>query len=255
MKSAFRLIAFVSVIATAVPAFAQHDYPEVEVLRGGQFFRGNCAGCHGPDGNLVDGVSLADPLFIQNTSEEQLIGIVMNGIPGTAMPPSDYSELQAGNIVAYLTDMSEAGRIAPVNGNPARGRALVETHGCLNCHRVNRNGSRVGPDLSRIGLLRRTAELEEAIVDPNATVLPENRYVRVVTGDGETLTGRLMNHDRVSVQFIDSNERLRSLAKSGLREFGFVDDSPMPSFAQQLNSAELEDVLSYLVSLKGGEVQ
>lgn len=253
MKHVIVVVAAVVVTASvADPVLAQHEYPAVEVEQGGQLFRGNCAGCHGQDGNLVDGVSLADPRFLQGVTDAQLAGIIMNGIPGTAMPASDYSELQAGHIVAYLRDLSEVGRGAPINGNPERGRALVGSRGCLNCHRINNAGSRVGPDLSAIGLVRRTDEIEESIVDPSATVLPENRYVRVETAGGESLTGRILNHDRVSVQFIDSGERLRSLQKSDLRSFSFLEDSPMPSFGDRLEAQELEDILSYLVSLQGG---
>jgi putative heme-binding domain-containing protein len=249
------VIAVISCVALVPPSLAQHAYPEVEVARGGQFFRGNCAGCHGQDGDLVEGVGLADPIFLQGVSDQQLVGIIMDGIPGTAMPPSNYSPLQAGNIVAYLRDLSELGRGAPVNGNPERGAALVASNRCLTCHRIDGTGSRVGPDLSRIGLLRRTDEIEESIVDPNASVAPENRYIRVETSGGEVLTGRLLNHDRVTVQFIDTGERLRSMMKSTLGEFAILEDSPMPAFGGRLESQELEDILSYLVSLKGGDSQ
>ena len=250
----FSLVAMACGVLGASPLWAQNEYPEVEIARGGQFFRGNCAGCHGQDGNLVEGVSLADPRFLQGESGEDLIEIIMNGIPDTSMLESNYSELQAGNIVAYLRSLSVEAR-PPVSGDPSRGQALVESSGCLNCHRVNGNGSRVGPDLGDIGLRRRTAELEESILEPNATVLPENRYVRVVTSDGTTLNGRLLNHDSVSVQFLDSKERLRSFAKSDLNQFVFVEESPMPSFRTRLSTDELEDLLSYLVSLKGETIR
>ena len=106
-----------------------------------------------------------------------------------------------------------------------------------------------------IGLIRRTSDIEDSILNPNATVLPENRYIRIVTGNGATMTGRLLNHDRVTVQMIDSNERLQSHLKAGLVEFTFIEDSSMPSFADRLSGQELEDVLSYLVSLTGGDTQ
>ena len=246
----FSFLAIACGLLGVSPLWAQQqEYPEVEIARGGQFFRANCAGCHGPDGNLVEGVSLADPRFLQGESDRELIEIIVNGIPGTAMPESNYSDLQAGNIVAYLRSLSLDSR--PVSGDPARGRPLFEVGGCRNCHRVNGNGSRVGPDLSDIGLVRRSAELEESILEPNATVLPENRFIRVVTPDGMTLTGRLLNHDSVTVQFLDSEEQLRSFMKSDLNQFAFVEESPMPSFRTRFNADELEDLLSYLVSLKG----
>jgi cytochrome c1 len=82
-------------------------------------------------------------------------------------------------------------------------------------------------------------------------VLPQNRTYRAVTKQGETITGRLLNVDTFTVQILDSKERLLSLQRSDLREAGFVNDSPMPSYRDKLSSQELADVVAYLVSLKG----
>ena len=59
------------------------------------------------------------------------------------------------------------------------------------------------------------ADIERSIVDPNAEILPENRYVRVVTRDGATITGRILNEDTFSLQLIDSKEKLGIAAESG----------------------------------------
>ena len=116
---------------------------------------------------------------------------------------------------------------------------------------MNGAGSRVGPDLSDIGSLRRTAEIEQSLLDPNAEVLPQNRFYRVVTKQGETITGRLLNLDTFTVQMLDSKERLLSLQRSDLREAAFLKDSPMPSYRGKLSTQELSDVVAYLDSLKG----
>ena len=85
---------------------------------------------------------------------------------------------------------------------------------CATCHRVNGNGSRLGPDLSNIGQLRRAVELETSLVDPDAEILGTNRFYRVVTKDGTTTTGRLLNLDTFTVQLLDTKEQLRSFEKS-----------------------------------------
>jgi mono/diheme cytochrome c family protein len=53
------------------------------------------------------------------------------------------------------------------------------------------------------------------------------------------------------VQLIDSKERLQSFEKANLKEYGFIDKSLMPSYQDKLNNQELEDIVSYLASLKG----
>jgi len=105
--------------------------------------------------------------------------------------------------------------------------------------------------LSDIAALRRSVELERSLLEPNEEVLPQNRYYRAVTKQGESVTGRLLNVDTFSVQILDSKERLLSLQRSDLRESGFVNDSPMPSYRGKLSTQELADVVAYLLSLKG----
>jgi putative heme-binding domain-containing protein len=115
-------------------------------------------------------------------------------------------------------------------------------------------GSRVGPDLSGIGLLRRAVELEQSLVEPDADVQVNNRTYRVVAKDGAATTGRLLNIDSFTVQMLDSKEQLRSFMKSDLRDFGFV-ASPMPSFKSRLSAQEMADVVSYLITLKDRSAQ
>jgi putative heme-binding domain-containing protein len=235
-------------------ALAQHA-TAFDVEDGGRAFASNCAGCHGPDGNLIAGIDLGRGLFRRSLSDAELVGIIMNGIPNTAMPATPrMTEPQAARIVAFLRATAESARSASAEGNAERGRMIFVGEGeCTDCHRVGGFGSRFGPDLSRIGLERRAAELELSLVDPAAEVQPTNRLYEVTTADGEEIAGRLLNHDTFTVQLIDEDERLRSFAKADLREHGFI-DTPMPSYRDELDAREIADVVSYLVSLRGGPV-
>jgi putative heme-binding domain-containing protein len=168
------------------------------------------------------------------------------------MPATNVSEAQAAKIVAYLRSTAASRRSAGAAGDAGRGKSIFDGKGaCANCHRVNGAGSRVGPDLTRIGQLRRSIELEQSLLDPAADVQPGNRFYRVVTRDGATVTGRLLNHDTFTVQILDSTEQLRSFVKADLKEHGFL-ATPMPSYRGRLDSQETADVVSYLVSLKDG---
>src|SRR5207245_10704195 len=97
-------------------------------------------------------------------------------------------------------------------------------------------------DFTQIGRGRRMVELERALLEPNAQILFQNRLVRLVTRDGVTITGRLLNQDTFSVQLIDSKERLHSLQKSSLNEYAFIDKSPMPTYRDKMNPPELADL-------------
>ncbi len=233
-----------------MPAWAQHE-TAFDIEDGSRAFRNSCQNCHGPDGDEIPGVDLGRGQFKTAKSDADLVRIIRNGVPGTAMPPVNMPEEQATRIVAYLRSLAATKRSATAAGDPVRGKAIFDGKGkCVTCHRVEGMGGRLGPELSRIGQLRRSMELEQSLLDPQAEVLPTNRFYRVVTRDGATVTGRLLNHDTFSVQLLDASEQLRSFVKADLREQGFV-ASPMPSAKTTLTAQEVTDVVGYLVSLKG----
>ena len=217
---------------------------------GEELYAANCVDCHGPEGDVVPGVDLGHGRFRRATTDPELVGIVLRGIPGTGMPPNNFSEAQASAIVQFLR--AKASRAAASAGNAANGHAIFAGKGnCTSCHRVDGVGARIGPDLSEIGRLRHSTDIERSILDPDFYIIPSNRFVRLVTRDGTAITGRLLNQDTFTVQILDSKEQLRSLDRSNLREFTFIDKSPMPSYRDKLSSQELTDLVSYLVSLKG----
>ncbi len=207
-----------------------HNYTRQDVEDGARLYHANCLVCHGAEGNSISGVDLGHGRFRRASSDADLNSIIRNGIQGTAMPPNRFSEFQAGTVVAYLRSMAAStAENTSAGGDAARGKALFEGKGgCTACHRVKGQGSRVGPDLSDIGILRRSAELEESLVDPNAEILPENRYVRVVTRDGTIVIGRHLNEDTFTLQLLDSQETLRMFSKRDLREYTLLKDSPCP---------------------------
>jgi putative heme-binding domain-containing protein len=254
MARAFTIALVVTVLNLATTALhAQHAYTPADIEAGGRLYQSTCVGCHGPDGDAIAGVRLASGQFRRATSDEDLVRIIIGGITGTPMPPSKFSEAEAGTIVAYLRSMAAAGSTDTTTvGDAGRGRTIVEGKGqCLTCHSVGDRGARVGPDLTSVGAARRRVELEKSILQPDAEIREENRFARAVTRDGVTVNGRLMNQDTFTLQLLDSKEQLVSLAKSSLRSYELLKTSPMPSYRDKLSMQEVADVVSYLASLKG----
>jgi cytochrome c oxidase cbb3-type subunit III len=233
-------------IFTALTAFGQSAEEGLRV------YNANCAACHGQDGDTVPGVALRSGQFRRANNDGDLTRIITAGIPGTAMPAASLNAQQVDAVIAYLRTPLAAPSSAPSSGDASRGRALFEGKGgCLKCHRVNGNGSRMAPDLSDAGALRNAAALERSIVDPGAVVLPQHMSVRAVLRDGTAVTGRRLNEDTLTIQLIDSKERLVSLNKSELRDYTLIKTTSMPSYRDKLSSAELADIVTYLLSLKG----
>jgi putative heme-binding domain-containing protein len=137
-------------------------------------------------------------------------------------------------------------------GDAARGRDVYQGKGgCAACHRVGPTGSHVAPNLSEVGATRSPAQIERSLLDPSSQMMPINRPVRIVTKDGTVIQGRRLNEDTYGVQIMDDHERLHSLVKADLREYTIGTTSSMPSFKGKLSSAEIADVVTYLLSLKG----
>jgi putative heme-binding domain-containing protein len=252
MMSAMRLLFILVLAAASLPA--QHSYSQADIEDGRRLYRADCATCHGPDGDKIPNADLSHGTFRRATAEDDLVKIIRNGIPGTAMGPTEsINDFQAVTVIAYLRSFADVpAEHSTLTGDSARGKMVFENKGgCLACHRVGETGSRLGPNLTNIGSTRRSVEIERALLEPNADAAPQNRFVKVVTEDGKTVTGRLLNIDTFSIQLLDSNENLRSFPRSGLRMSSVLEKSEMQSYKDKLSPQELADVVSYLASLKG----
>lgn len=236
-------------IVLASPTSAQHA-TAFDIEDGNRVYQASCANCHGPDGNLIAGIDFGRAVYRRAYTDDEMAALIVAGIPNTPMPPNPaMSREQALRVVEFLRSMGE-GRETVTDGDAGRGRALFEGKGeCRDCHAVQGVGSRVGPDLTRIGSLRRAGELERSLLEPAAEVQPENRFYRVTPTGEKPVVGRLLNRDTYTVQLIDLDERLRSFAIAELAEHGF-EDTPMPSARRTLSMQEIADVVSYLSSLR-----
>ena len=226
-------------------------YERADIEYGLSVFRSQCAICHGENGDAVPGVDLRSGQLHRAASDPELQALLTTGIPEVGMPPADLDTAEMSGIVAYLRNMNfDTDGITL--GDAGRGRQLFEGKGeCTRCHRVNGAGPRVAPELTAIGRMRPPSALRRSILDPTSSMRPINRPVQLVTADGTQVVGRRLNEDTYTVQLIDEQERLRSFDKADLRELTVIRESPMPSYADQLSTQELADLLAYLVSLKG----
>ncbi len=223
-----------------------------EVEKGSRLFGNNCAACHGANGDLIPGADLSAGQLRRATSDEALRRLVLSGIPGTPMPPSQLDGAELNQLVAYIRSMRTFNARGVTPGDAGRGRVVFDAKGnCGSCHRAEGRGSRTAPDLSDIGATRTAESIQRSLLDPTAAMRPINRPVRAFTRDGRVVNGRRLNEDTYTVQLIDDNERLLSLDKADLREYTIQTTSSMPSYKDTLSSAELADLVAYLVSLKG----
>jgi len=223
----------------------------VDPEQGRKLWSANCAVCHGPEGKGGRGPDLTTGRFRHGGTDDDVYRALRNGISGTEMPGFSLTGVESMQLLAFVRALGRAAMPPPPEGDAARGRALFAGGQCTSCHRVDGTGSRIGPDLSDVGARLPPSDLLASLLRPDERVLPANWYVRVVTRDGRTITGRRLNEDTYSVQLIDAQDRLVSLVKQDLKEYQLIKKSPMPSYEGKLTREQLGDLVAYLASLKG----
>ena len=227
-----------------------HQYTSEAIERGSRIYSRECALCHGPQGDIVDGVNLRAGIFKNVQSDHDLRRVITGGAGQGQMPAFGLNASDLDGIVAFIRAGFDPEGVAVRIGDPSRGREIFEGKGaCSTCHRVSGVGPRTAPDLTEIGAIRTPASLQQNLIDPAAAILPINRPIRLVTRNEETVLGRRLNEDTYTIQVIDSNERLRSFQKADLVSY---EVSMRPSKGPtELSGDEVADVVGYLLTLRG----
>jgi putative heme-binding domain-containing protein len=166
------------------------------------------------------------------------------------MPGVFFEGTQVWQIVAFVRSLSGSAAAIPLTGDAARGQRQFRQQGCIGCHLVRGEGGVKGPDLSVIGSQRSAAHLRESILKPDSSVAPEFWVAKIMTRDGATHSGFIMNQDTYTVQILDFSLGLRAFPRSGLKDFGIDRGSIMPAFEGKLSEEELNDLVIYLLSLR-----
>jgi putative heme-binding domain-containing protein len=216
---------------------------------GAKIFRAHCAPCHGAGGQGGLGPNLATGTFFHGGTDADLYRTITEGIAGTAMPGTFFDGTQIWQIVAYLRTLGGSAGDVP-RGDARHGEALFREKGCAGCHLVRGEGGLQGPDLSFVGSRTSVGHIRESILDPNAQVAPLYRLAKITLPSGSSYSGFVMNEDTYTVQLLDSSRGLQSLRKSDIKSFERDKTSSMPSYRGKLSDSELDDLLSYLWSLR-----
>jgi putative heme-binding domain-containing protein len=257
MMSSMRILLCLAALA----AFAQDNTVVVlpnspdDLARGKKLFLGSCTYCHGPTGDGGKGADLSRRELLQAKTDGDLARIIEVGIPGTEMPAAWHmTRREVTQVAAFVRSLARV-EVREVPGDVSRGRILYEKSGCANCHTIKRDGVWVGgymgPDLSSIGLKRSAAHLRQSLTDP-AAVLPEGFVVtKLVTVSGKTLEGVRTHEDTFAIAVRDLAGNNHAFLKKDLKSIApDRGRSPMPSYRSKLSAAELDDLVSFLVSLK-----
>ena len=241
---------------TIAPASAQENPYDTTVDRtmGQRVFRAQCGRCHGRDakGNDETGAPDLTSGGLEANTDQALFGVIREGIPNTAMigisPRA--SDQTVWQIVSYINALNLDPSDYDLPGDVNRGRQVFSGKGnCANCHMVEGEGGRLGPDLSTVGSRLDPDQLRIALTDPNEEVAPRWWTMRITRADGSVLEGLRMNEDTFTVRIMDADENLWNFLKSEIRSSERIKTSTMPT-ADGLTAGEMDDLIAYVFSLR-----
>ena len=150
---------------------------------GRALFLANCAPCHGLAARGGRGPALVGRQLVHGASDKEILTVVQEGVPGSAMPAFGGSPDELHNIMAYIRSLSgaAASKAPHPGGNAALGSAAYERYGCAGCHRIGNTGSVFGPELTRVGASRSYDYLKQSLLDPSADITPGAEGITVTT--------------------------------------------------------------------------
>jgi len=136
-------------------------------------------------------------------------------------------------------------------GDARRGKLVFQSDktGCTACHRAGGQGGTVGPNLSRIGVIRGHRDLLESVLLPDAYVAPQFRTYLATAVSGQVHTGLLLQETTEAIEFRTAPRVRTRVALRDLEEFIPTASSLMPrGFDRLLSRQELSDLLEFLAS-------
>ncbi len=140
---------------------------------------------------------------------------------------------------------------AQANGDARRGAHLfaLPTSACLSCHKVGAKGGTVGPELSKVGLCLKPAEIVEAVLWPNRTVKPEYKAIAVTTTSGKIIQGILRQETTAELVLVDASGKPHNIAKKDIDERREIGSLMPEGLTANMSAVERRDLIRYLLEL------
>jgi len=166
---------------------------------------------------------------------------------------SGLTERSTRQAAAYVMSLSRS-TARPGPGNAERGAAVYQSSGCGSCHVIDGRGGILGPELTTIGGRRGAVYLREAVVKPAASHPPGYLVVRAVPAGGAEVRGIRVNEDVFWIHIRDASGNVHALQKSELTRLDReLEGTLMPSYDARLSTAQLDDLVAYLATLRGAK--
>ena len=145
--------------------------------------------------------------------------------------------------------------LAKQPGDAAAGERIffhAEGPRCYVCHRVGGRGGNIGPDLTTIGAALSTDKLADSILNPSREIAPQFANWLIVTRDGKTHSGIIVEEGPHStVTLADNQGKLTVLPRPDIKERRNLPGSIMPDdLTKLLTPQDWIDLVAFLKQCK-----
>ncbi len=188
---------------------------------------------------------------------ERTLGLwILDGSDETSEEHTSQSSMRATGDVEVAYDAEQALEIvreAETKGNPVRGARIFADAklACLSCHRVGDHGGNIGPELTSIAAQVDVKHIVESVLWPSRVVKPEYVAWRILTVDGDILTGykHESNDDFLTLRDTTTG-KLVEIAQDNI-EAEVPGSTVMPAgLTEAMTRQQLRDLVSFLSQLR-----
>lgn len=256
MRCRSGIIAACCILPTMVVprALVAQDRPGPDPLgqsQGAKLFASNCAACHGADGGGGEHApDIATSSDVQRLPNQNLTGIVKNGISGTGMPAFNWlGQEKISSIVAYLRTLGGKSNSITLPGNAEQGeKVFFGKAQCSACHMAQGKGGFLASDLSSSNTS--PDRLRQVILDPANSLPTPKKAVTITTTGGQKSTGALRAQDNFSISIQTLDGAFHYFPNSDITSVEIGVHSLMPSdYRSRLSDSEINDLISYLIRI------
>jgi putative heme-binding domain-containing protein len=143
------------------------------------------------------------------------------------------------------------------NGDAQKGREVffAETSKCSGCHRIEKEGGQIGPDLTTVGRIRDEKDLLESIVFPSASLAREFEPYTVLLNDGRVVSGIVVHETKTTLHVQQSEGKPLIVSRDEVESIVPSTISIMPQGLQKtLSEQQLADLVAFLRTLKQSHI-
>jgi putative heme-binding domain-containing protein len=231
------------------------------VGEGQELYDSYCVVCHG---GLGEGQTMGKPLTDSNAnrlSDEELLAVITSGRSGTGMAAwgDSFSEEEIFDIASYVRTLQGRPGLSLGNADAAPSDDPVILAGeqlfngaaqCSSCHSYKEQGGNIGPALDEVGSRLSAAALEQALLNPSASIVEGYEAKQVEQQDGSVIRGRYRNDSDLAVQIQSADgRRWVTYFKDRVKLITDVEESLMPDVYASLGASAQQQLLAFLQSL------